>query len=153
MTTVGTVLGEQFEVITELGRIDLGVVHRWLSTDAFWAIGRSRETVELAARNSVNFGVIDQDGALHGYARVVTDQATFAWVCDVYVDPAARGRGLGLLLAQTIVEQLQPLRLQRIVLSTLDAHGMYEKVGFIAMPEPERWMLLSGPDVPGPDLD
>src|SRR5690348_14865720 len=153
VTTVETVLGERFVVTTELGRIDLDVVHGWLSTDAFWAIGRSRETVELAARSSLNFGVVDEYGALRGYARVVTDQATFAWVCDVYVDPAARGKGLGLLLARTIVEQLRPLGLQRVVLSTLDAHGMYEKVGFIAMPEPQRWMLLAGPDAPGTDLD
>ena len=138
--------GERFEVTTELGRIDLDVVHRWLSTDAFWAIGRSRETVEVAARNSLNFGAVDEGGVLHGYARVVTDQATFAWVCDVYVDPAARGAGLGLLLARTIVEQLRPLGLKRVVLSTLDAHGMYEKVGFIPLPEPQRWMLLAGAD-------
>lgn len=140
-------MGERFEVTTELGRIDLDVVHRWLSTDAFWAIGRSKETVEVAAGNSLNLGVIDEAGVLHGYARVVTDQATFAWVCDVYVDPAARGMGLGLLLSRAIVEQLRPLGLKRVVLSTLDAHGMYEKVGFIPLPEPQRWMLLAGQDV------
>ena len=127
---------ERFEVTADLDRIDLGVVHQWLSTDAFWAIGRTRETVELAAENSLNFGVIDRAGALRGYARVVTDRATFAWVCDVYVDPAARGVGLGVMLARSIVEHLRPLRLKRVVLSTLDAHGVYEKVGFVPLPEP-----------------
>lgn len=137
--------GGGFEVTTELNRIDLGVVHRWLSTDAFWALGRSRETVELAAQNSLNFGVLDEAGCLCGYARVVTDQATFAWVCDVYVDPETRGRGLGVLLAGAIVNHLRPLHLKRVVLSTLDAHGVYEKVGFAALPEPHKWMLLTEP--------
>lgn len=134
---------EGFEVTTEMDRIDLGLVHRWLSTDAFWALGRSRETVELAARNSLNFGVLDEAGVLRGYARVVTDQATFAWVCDVYVDPEVRGRGLGVRLAAAVVSHLRPLHLKRVVLSTLDAHGVYEKVGFAALPEPHKWMLLA----------
>lgn len=99
----------------------------------------------MAARNSRNFGVIDADGVLRGYARAVTDQATFAWVCDVYVDPSTRGKGLGVLLARAIVEQLRPLRLKRVVLSTLDAHGVYEKVGFVPLPEPGKWMLLADP--------
>lgn len=133
---------ERFEVTSDLDRIDLGVVHQWLSTDAFWAIGRTRETVERAAENSLNFGVLDRAGALRGYARVVTDRATFAWVCDVYVDPASRGVGLGVMLARSIVEHLRPLRLKRVVLSTLDAHGVYERVGFIPLPEPHKWMLL-----------
>jgi GNAT superfamily N-acetyltransferase len=134
---------EWFEVTADLDRIDLAVVHKWLSTDAFWAIGRTREMVDLAAENSLNFGVIDRAGALRGYARVVTDRATFAWVCDVYVDPAARGVGLGVMLARSIVEHLRPLQLQRVVLSTRDAHGVYEKVGFVPLHEPHKWMLLA----------
>lgn len=137
--------GGGIEVTTEVDRIDLGVVHRWLSTDAFWALGRSRETVEFAAKNSLNFGALNEAGGLCGYARVVTDQATFAWVCDVYVDPDARGKGLGVMLAQAIVNHLRPLQLKRVVLSTLDAHGVYEKVGFVALPEPHKWMLLAEP--------
>ena len=70
-------------VTTDPAEIDLDIVHRWLSQDAYWAIGRSRETVERAARGSLNFGALDADGTLVGYARVVTDHVTFAWLCDV----------------------------------------------------------------------
>lgn len=128
-------------VTTDADEIDFDVVHRWLSEDAFWAIGRSRETVDRAARGSLNFGVLNA-AELVGYARVVTDQATFAWVCDVYVARAARGQGIGVLLAESIVETLRPMALKRVMLSTLDAHGLYERVGFESFPDPEKLMQL-----------
>ncbi|WP_156759754.1 GNAT family N-acetyltransferase [Microbacterium karelineae] len=130
-------------VTTDLAEIDLDLVHRWLSEDAFWAIGRSRATVDAAARGSLNFGAIDAAENLVGYARVVTDRATFAWLCDVYVTPAARGSGTGLLLAQSVVAALRPMNLKRVLLSTVDAHGLYAKVGFDAFPTPERLMQLA----------
>lgn len=129
-------------VTTDPAEIDFGVVHRWLSEDAFWALGRGRETVDRAAHGSLNFGVLDADDELVGYARVVTDHATFAWVCDVYVDPRVRGRGIGLLLAESVVATLRPMQLKRVLLSTLDAHGLYEKVGFVKLPNPEKLMHL-----------
>lgn len=131
-------------VTTERDEIDLDVVHRWLSEDAYWALGRSRELVERAARASLNFGALDADGALVGYARVVTDRTTFAWVCDVFVAPSARGAGVGTLLAETIVETVRPWRLKRTMLATADAHGVYEKVGFVPLPNPEWMMVLGG---------
>ncbi len=135
--------GMETRITTDLAEIDLDVVHRWLSTDAFWALGRPRETVEQAARASLNFGVLTPDGRLVGYARVVTDYATFAWLCDVYVAPSVRGGGLGLALASAVVERLRPMSLKRVILSTLDAHGLYEKVGFEPIPNPEKLMWLS----------
>lgn len=129
-------------VTTDPDEIDFDLVHRWLSEDAFWAIGRSRDTVDQAARASLNFGALDADGTLVGYARVVTDQATFAWVCDVYVTPAARGLGIGLLLSEAIVATLRPLKLKRVLLATVDTHGLYEKVGFEGYPHPEGLMQL-----------
>ncbi|MBF4635328.1 GNAT family N-acetyltransferase [Agreia pratensis] len=129
-------------VSTDLARIDLDTVHRWLSTDAFWALGRSRQTVQQAAEASLNFGVVDADEELCGYARVVTDKATFAWLCDVYVDPSRRGLGIGRLLADAVVEVLAPMNLKRVMLSTLDAHGLYERVGFVPFPDPEKLMIL-----------
>lgn len=74
-----------FTVTTDPAEIDFHVVHRWLSEDAFWALGRSRDVVDKASRESVNFGAHDENGSLVGYARVITDHATFAWVRDVYV--------------------------------------------------------------------
>ncbi|MDR6868492.1 N-acetylglutamate synthase-like GNAT family acetyltransferase [Microbacterium resistens] len=131
-------------ITTDLAEIDLEIVHRWLSEDAYWAIGRSRETVEQAARGSINFGALDQDGALIGYARVVTDRATFAWLCDVYVAPSARGGGAGVALAEGVIGELRPLGLRRVLLVTSDAHGLYRKVGFEEFPNPEKLMQLSG---------
>jgi GNAT superfamily N-acetyltransferase len=128
---------------TDLSRIDLNKVHHWLSTDAFWALGRSRQTVQQAAEGSLNFGVFDSRDNLCAYARVVTDRATFAWLCDVYVDREYRGKGVGLLLSRAVVDALAPLDLKRVMLSTLDAHGLYEQVGFVPFPDPEKLMLLN----------
>lgn len=127
----------------DLSRIDLDIVHDWLSTDAFWALGRDRQTVQQAAEGSLNFGVFDSQETLCGYARVVTDRATFAWICDVYVPKEYRGRGVGLLLSRTVVDVLAPMGLKRVMLSTLDAHGLYEQVGFVPFPNPEKLMLLN----------
>jgi GNAT superfamily N-acetyltransferase len=128
---------------TDLSRIDLDKVHHWLSTDAFWALGRDRQTVQRAAEGSLNFGVFDSQDTLCAYARVVTDRATFAWLCDIYVDRAYRGKGIGLLLSRAVVDALAPMDLKRVMLSTLDAHGLYEQVGFVEFPDPEKLMLLN----------
>ncbi|MEO7018501.1 MAG: GNAT family N-acetyltransferase [Leifsonia sp.] len=133
-----------FFVETDLFRIDLDTVHHWLSTDAYWALGRTRQTVQQAAEGSLNFGVFDTDKTLCAYARVVTDHTTFAWLCDVYVDRAWRGKGVGLFLSRAVVDTLAPMNLKRVLLATLDAHGLYEQVGFARLPDPERLMALTG---------
>ncbi|QBR94411.1 GNAT family N-acetyltransferase [Nocardioides euryhalodurans] len=122
--------------------MDLDRIHGWLSTDAYWALGRSRETVETAARGSVNLGAFTGDGSQVAYARVVTDHATFAWLCDVYVDRGHRGRGLGRRLAEAVVARLRPLGLGRVLLATQDAHEVYARVGFVPVTDPERLMVL-----------
>ncbi|CAM5233861.1 hypothetical protein SAURM35S_04553 [Streptomyces aurantiogriseus] len=89
-------LAEGYEISADPARIDAERVHRWLSTDAYWALGREREKQDRAIAGSLNFGVYDvASGEQVAYARVVTDRATFAWLCDVYVDPAVRGRVSG----------------------------------------------------------
>lgn len=137
-------LEDEYSVDTDLSRIDLLTVHHWLSSDAFWALGRSLKTVQRAAEASLNFGVFNGTGVLCGYARVVTDYATFAWLCDVYVDRTFRGRGLGRVLAQGVVDTLTPMHLKRVLLSTLDAHGLYEQVGFVPASDPHKLMVLNG---------
>ncbi|MGX1884984.1 GNAT family N-acetyltransferase [Streptomyces sp. NPDC055287] len=132
-----------YEVDIDPGRLEVGLVHHWLSTDAFWALGRSRATVEQSIRASVNFGVYDSNGSQVAYARVVTDLATFAWLCDVYVDRAHRGIGLGTWLAAAVRDHLAPYALKRVLLSTLDAHGVYAKVGFAPFSDPEKLMIMS----------
>jgi N-acetylglutamate synthase-like GNAT family acetyltransferase len=132
-------------VTTDLDDIDLDVVHRWLSEEAYWALGRSRDVVEPAARASVNFGALDADGRLVGYARVVTDQVTFAWLCDVFVDPAARGLGAGKALAGAVVATVRPMGLKRVMLATADAHELYRRFGFEGVTDPEKLMILARP--------
>lgn len=133
---------------TDPDRLDLDLVHRWLSTDAYWAIGRARETVDRAFAGSIGFGVYRPgDGRQVAVARVVTDRATFAWLCDVYVDPAERGRGLGTWLAGAVRDHLAELGVRRILLATADAHGVYAKVGFAPVVA-DRWMELDQRSAP-----
>jgi predicted GNAT family acetyltransferase len=134
---------DEYELDSDLARMDLDRVHQWLSTDAYWALGRSRETVDAAARQSLNFGVFTRDGTQVAYARVVTDQATFAWLCDVYVDRTHRGRGLGGRLSAAIVATLRPMGLKRVLLATADAHEVYARIGFVPLPNPQTWMILA----------
>ncbi|MCG5470138.1 GNAT family N-acetyltransferase [Micromonospora sp. LAH09] len=128
---------------TDPALLDLGLVHHWLSTDAYWALGRDRDTVDRAFAGSLPFGVYrPEDGRQVAVARVVTDRATFAWLCDVYVDRAARGRGLGGWLARAARDHLDELGVRRILLATNDAHQVYARVGFTPLDGPERWMNL-----------
>ncbi|MCP3787638.1 GNAT family N-acetyltransferase [Micromonospora sp. A3M-1-15] len=130
---------------TDPDRLDLDRVHHWLSTDAYWALGRDRDTVGRAFAGSIGFGVYRPgDGRQVAVARVVTDRATFAWLCDVYVDRAERGRGLGTWLAGAARDHLAEMGVRRIVLATEDAHGVYAKVGFAPV-EPDRWMKWAAP--------
>ncbi|MFF3742317.1 GNAT family N-acetyltransferase [Streptomyces sp. NPDC002566] len=136
-------LAAGYELSTDPGRVDAERVHRWLSTDAYWALGREREKQDRAIAGSLNFGVYDvASGEQVAYARVVTDRATFAWLCDVYVDPAVRGKGIGTSLVAAVRDHLQPYGLRRMLLATQDAHGVYEKAGFEALEDPGRWMAL-----------
>lgn len=133
-----------YEISADPDRIDAERVHHWLSTDAYWALGRTRDKQDRAIAGSLNFGVFDTaSGAQAAYARVVTDEATFAWLCDVYVDPAVRGKGIGTALVGAVRDHLRPYGLRRILLATADAHGVYEKLGFRPLDRPERWMALA----------
>ncbi|MFH8385541.1 GNAT family N-acetyltransferase [Kitasatospora sp. NPDC018058] len=138
-----------YELSTDPDRLDVDLVHHWLSTDAFWALGRGRETVEQSVRGSLNFAIYEAAGPQVAYARVVTDWATFAWLCDVYVAPAHRGKGLGTWMAGAVRDHLAPYKLKRVLLATLDAHEVYAKVGFEPFPHPENLMILN----PAPDVN
>ncbi|GIJ47360.1 N-acetyltransferase [Virgisporangium aliadipatigenens] len=125
---------------TDPGRLDLDRIHHWLSTDAYWALGRSRDTVERAIAGSLNFGLYDPAGTQVGYARAVTDSATFAWLCDVYVERGSRGTGLGTWFVGAACAHLRDLGPRRILLATKDAHGVYAKHGFTPLVDPGMWM-------------
>lgn len=134
---------DTYEISTDPARLDAARVHRWLSTDAYWALGRTREKQDSAIANSLNFGLYDRaSGDQLAYARVITDHTTFAWLCDVYVDPATRGKGLGVALVTAVRDHLAPDGLRRVLLATADAHGLYAKLGFEPLSEPAKWMAL-----------
>ncbi|MBM7440794.1 GNAT family N-acetyltransferase [Streptomyces sp. HB132] len=134
---------QRYEISDDPSRLDAARIHRWLSTDAYWALGRTREQQDRAMAGSHNFAAYDVvSGEQAGYARVVTDRATFAWVCDVYIDRAARGQGLGTRLVTAVRDELAPLGVRRFLLATKDAHGVYAKLGFTPLAEPDMWMVL-----------
>jgi GNAT superfamily N-acetyltransferase len=89
---------------------------------------------------SLNYGAYAPDGHQVAFTRAVTDRATFAWICDVYVDHAARGRGLATWLVGTACDHLRGLGVRRLLLATADAHGIYARLGFTPLLEPGRWM-------------
>ena len=133
--------------------LDVERIHRWLSEDAYWSRGRSLATVEHSLRHSVNVGAYDEtpDGSEQvGLLRIVTDEATFAWVCDVYVDPARRGQGIGRLMLTEADRLLSRMGVNRALLATADAHGLYADFGFGPLEDGSRWMARSYAD-PTPD--
>lgn len=134
---------QRYEISSEPSRLDAARIHNWLSTDAYWALGRTRERQDLAIAGSLNFGAYDlASGEQVGYARVVTDHTTFGWVCDVYVDRAARGHGLGVTMVTAARDHLAEAGVSRLLLATDDAHGVYEKVGFKPLDSPAKWMSI-----------
>ncbi|WP_416969226.1 GNAT family N-acetyltransferase [Streptomyces sp. 4F14] len=136
-------LAEGYEFSHDTGRIDAERVHQWLAGDAYWALGREREKQGAAIAGSLNFGVYEAgSGDQVAYARVVTDRATFAWLCDVYVDPGVRGKGIGTSLVGQVRDHLGRFGIRRILLATHDAHGVYEKLGFAPLEKPDQWMAL-----------
>ncbi|MFE0192160.1 GNAT family N-acetyltransferase [Streptomyces sp. NPDC059008] len=132
---------DNYEFSSDPDRLDPALVHHWLSTDTYWAAGRSREKQDQAIADSLNFGAYDTaSGTQVGYARVITDRVTFAWLCDVYVAREARGKGIGTALVAAVRDHLAPYDVRRILLATADAHDVYEKVGFRPLAEPGKWM-------------
>lgn len=126
-------------------RLDMDVIHGFL-TASYWSPGISRALVERAVRNSVCFGVYEE-GRQVGFARVITDQATFAYLADVFILESHRGRGLAKALMSAIVADPRLQGLRRWVLATRDAHKLYERYGFTPLAKPQRFMELHQPDV------
>jgi GNAT superfamily N-acetyltransferase len=130
-------------ISTDKALLDIRLLHLFLSREAYWSLGRPRAVVERAIEHSLCFGVYDR-GTQVGFARVVTDYATFAWVCDVFVLPSHRGRGLSKWLMQSLVSHPDLQGLKRVLLATRDAHELYRHyAGFETLPEPGKWMIRS----------
>lgn len=134
-----------FEISTDPVRIDVDLVHEFL-TSSYWAQGIPVETVRRSIENSICFGIYHGRQQV-GFARIVSDRATFAYLADVFVLPSHRGRGLSRWLMECIVGHADLQGLRRWMLATRDAHGLYAQFGFTAVKKPDRWMELHHPDV------
>lgn len=139
-----------YEISADPARLDFDVVHGFLAT-SYWSPGVSRAVVERAARHSLAFGVYHDGGGAPrqvGYARVVTDRATFAYLADVFVLPEHRGRGLATWLVGTVLAHPDLQGLRRWLLATRDAHALYARAGFTPLAAPERFMERRPPPSP-----
>jgi GNAT superfamily N-acetyltransferase len=134
-----------YVISTDRARIDLDVVHSFL-TNCYWAKGIPRELVARSIQHSLCFGVYEH-GAQVGFARVISDYATFAYIGDVFVLESHRERGLSKWLMESIVQHPLLQNLRRWILATRDAHGLYSKFGFTPLQKPDRFMELHRPDV------
>jgi predicted GNAT family acetyltransferase len=123
----------------DTSRLDLDRICTWLAT-AYWANTRDRATIARSLATSRPYGVYASDGAQVALARAVTDLAVIAWIGDVIVDPAWRGKGIGTWMIRGVVDDLLARGVPRIMLATNDAHEVYQRVGFTALRRPERWM-------------
>ncbi|MCW2959932.1 MAG: N-acetyltransferase [Thermoleophilia bacterium] len=123
-------LPEGYTLDDDVSRIDVDAVHRFISTESYWGLGRARSVTELALAGSARMvGLYAPDGALVGFGRVISDTQTFAWLADVYVLEAHRGAGRGTALARELVDGSDFPQV-RWILATRDAHDLYRKVGF-----------------------
>lgn len=135
-----------FVISSDVNDMDLALIHRVLS-DTYWARGIPMDTVHKAINNSLCFGIFTTGGAQVGFARVISDFATFAYLADVFIVEDFRGRGLSKWLIETIVADPQLQGLRRFVLATRDAHGLYKQFGFKPLADPQLFMEVWTPDV------
>ena len=135
----------EYVVSTDPARLDIESVHRFLSDEAYWSPGVPEDVVRRAIAGSIVFGLYRGSEQV-GLARVVSDRATFAWLCDVYVLKEHRGHGLGKWLMECVKAHPDLQGLRHWLLATRDAHGLYKQFGFEPV-DPERFMEIRDPDV------
>lgn len=128
----------EFTISTEIARLDLNVIHEFLTT-SYWAAGIPADVVKRSIEHSLPFGLYHHERQV-GFARVITDYATFAYLADVFVIEGYRGQGLAKWLVEIIVAHPRLQGLRRWMLATRDAHALYRKVGFVELKSPEGWM-------------
>src|SRR5687768_5269817 len=136
---------DEFVISTDRSRLDVDAIQHFLENDSYWARTRTLEQTRTAIEHSICFGVYQGDRQI-GFARVVSDQATFAYLGDVFVLDEFRGQGIGKQLMDVIVGDPRLQNLRRWVLATLDAHGLYEQFEFSGLRHPERWMEKTARD-------
>ncbi len=135
-----------YRISSDQSEMDVESIHKFIS-QSYWAKGIPIETLKKAIDNSLCFGVFNSEGSQVGFARMITDLATYAYLADVYVLEEHRGKGLSKLLMQEIMSHPDLQGLRRMTLATLDAHGLYEKYGFSELAKPETFMENCDPEV------
>ena len=131
----------EYSISTDQSKLDIDAIHDYLCNASYWAKGRSLENVKKSIVHSMCFGLYDTSDRMLGFARVVTDEVVFAYVMDVFIVEEHRGKGLGNMLVKHIVEHPQ-LQVKLRLLITADAHGLYKKLGFSDLADPERFLVI-----------
>lgn len=137
---------DNYSIHTDKDKLDIEFIHNYLSRSSYWAEQIPLETVVKAIEGSLCFGLYEGDTQI-GFARMVTDKATFAYMADVFIDEGYRGRGLSKWLVATMLAHPDMQGLRRLMLATRDAHGLYAQFGFTPVANPERLMQMVFPDI------
>ncbi len=141
---------DKFLVSTDKSLLQISSIHKFLSTEAYWSLDIPKEVVARSIENSLCFGLyVRSNDSLEqiGYARIVTDYASFAWLCDVYIENKYRNLGLSKYLLECIMSHSALKGLRRICLATKDAHELYKKFGFEVTQAPKNWMEIKDPNI------
>lgn len=133
---------DQFIISDDKSRLDVTLIHRFLSEESYWAKGIPLEVVQRSIEHSLCVGVYTKTGAQIAFARAVTDYATFAYLGDVFVLPDYRGKNVALRLVRLLLDHPDVQGLRRWMLATWDAHGLYERAGFQPLARPDRWLEI-----------
>lgn len=133
-----------YTISTDYSKLDLPFIHGFLSREAYWSKNIPYEVVQTAARNSLNFGVYHKNRQI-GYARVITDYATIAYLGDVFVIQEFRGQGISKWMLENVMKHPSLQGLRRWILLTSDAHELYKKYGWTEIASPEKWMEKHDP--------
>jgi GNAT superfamily N-acetyltransferase len=134
-------MANTYLISTDKSKLDIGAIHDYLCNRSYWAKGRSVENVKKTIENSVCFGLYDNKEKMIGFARVVTDKMAFAYLMDVFVLEDYRGKGLGKKLDQHILDH-PDLKVKFWLLGTVNAHGLYKKLGFSELENPNRFLAI-----------
>lgn len=137
---------DDFTISTDKTTLSLEYIHQYLSEQSYWAKGIPMHTVKKSIENSLCFGVY-KGSNMAGFARVISDFATFAYLADVFIDEAYRGQGLSKWLMEVILAHPELQGLRRFMLATRDAHGLYRQFNFRALANPEYMLAIVNPDI------
>lgn len=135
---------KEFIISTDKQKIDIETVHAYLSRESYWAKYIPYETVAASIDHSICIAAYTGHATLAGFARLITDKATFGYICDVFVLPPYRGRGISKAIMQLLCDLADEFKLRRFLLTTQDAHDLYRQSGFELFPYPERMMTRKG---------